>query len=109
MLGILLIYFIGKPFYDLAAHYDKSQWGFAILGVVAYYVGTFVMGFVLGILYPETIETMNNLLLGLIALPLGLLFSWLLYKFLENRWSTSSSNNETDSDVLDQNLNNSDH
>jgi hypothetical protein len=105
MLGIILIYFIGKPFYDLALHHDKSRWGFAILGVVAYYVGTFVMGIILGILSPETIETMNNLLLGLIALPLGLLFAWILYKFLENKWSKDSSNDDTDSSVLDGDLN----
>ena len=106
MLGILLIYFIGKPFYDLAMHHDKSRWGFAILGVVTYYAGTFVMGIIIGIVSPETTETMNNLLLGLIALPLGLLFAWLLYKFLENAWSNNSSNDDTDSNILDRNLNN---
>lgn len=105
MLSIILIYFIGKPFYDLAENHDKSKWGFAILGVVAYYLGTFVMGIILGILLPETVETMNNLLLAVIALPLGLLAAWMLYKFLENRWSNKSSNDDTDSNILDQDLN----
>jgi hypothetical protein len=44
MLGLFLLYFIGKSFYELAHEYDKSRWGFAIAGVVAYYFGTFVAG-----------------------------------------------------------------
>src|SRR6185369_9662041 len=101
MLSILLIYFIGKPFYDLALHHDKSRWGFAILGVLTYFVGTFVMGIILGLFAPETIDTMNNFLLTLISLPMGLLFAWLLYKFLQNKWSNSSSNDDTDTNILD--------
>ena len=34
MLGLLLIYFIGKYFYDLAAEFEKNKWLYAILGVV---------------------------------------------------------------------------
>ncbi|TDN87659.1 hypothetical protein DET49_111107 [Salegentibacter sp. 24] len=37
MLGLLLLYWIGKYHYRLAGEYDKSQWGFTILGIVAYY------------------------------------------------------------------------
>jgi hypothetical protein len=35
MLGLILIYFVGKAFYDLAGLHGKSQWGFAILGIVS--------------------------------------------------------------------------
>ena len=34
MLGLVLLYWIGKYFYKLAEEYDKSKWGFAILGLV---------------------------------------------------------------------------
>ena len=34
MLGIVLWYFIGKSFADLADDYGKSRWGYGILGVV---------------------------------------------------------------------------
>src|SRR5690242_1894849 len=105
MLGLLLIYFIGKYYYNLAGEHGKSQWGFAILGVVTYYVGAFVMGIFLGIFYPDAAETMNNLVLGLIAMPLGILFTWGLYKILENQWGNTAPDDFEDSDVLDRNLN----
>ena len=44
MLGLILIYFIGKRFQDLAKTYDNHKWGFAIAGVATYYIGTFIAG-----------------------------------------------------------------
>jgi hypothetical protein len=106
MLGLLLIYFIGKYYYELAQQHDKRKWAFAILGVVAYYAGAFVMGIILGIIFPDAVDTMNNLILSLLALPMGLLFTWGLYKILENRWSNPVHDDFDDSDILDRNLNN---
>ena len=48
MLGLLLLYWIGKYFYKLAEAYDKSKWGFTILGIVVYYAGIVVLGLILG-------------------------------------------------------------
>ncbi|MBL7765066.1 MAG: hypothetical protein JNJ58_03160 [Chitinophagaceae bacterium] len=87
MLGLLLIYFIGKYFYDLAGLYDKNKWGFAILGVLMYYVGTFVTGIFIGIFNADMIEEGNNLVLGLMALPFGILSSYLTYILLKKNWS----------------------
>jgi len=86
MLGLVLIYFIGRTFYKLAGKYGKSEWGFAILGVVTYYAGTFILGIVLAIIAPNTIDEMNNLLLGLIALPFGLLACFILHFILNKHW-----------------------
>ncbi len=44
MLGLFLLYFIGKIFYQLAEAHNKNKWVFAILGVIAYYAGTFLGG-----------------------------------------------------------------
>lgn len=90
MLGLLLIYFIGKYFYDLAAKYEKNKWLFAILGVVIYYVGTFVGGLILGVLdalMELGINWDNSLLLSLIALPFGIGTCYLFYYLLKRSWS----------------------
>lgn len=89
MLGILLIYFIGKHFYKMAETYNKNKWLFAILGVVTYYVGTFIGGIVLAILDEIFVLGINwdsNLILGLMALPFGIALDYLFYKILEKKW-----------------------
>ena len=50
MLGIVLIYWLGKYFYQLAEKYNQNKWLYAILGIVVYYVSQLFFGFVLGIL-----------------------------------------------------------
>ena len=50
MLGILLIYFIGKSFYTLAETHNRSRWTFAIIGIVTYYASLFLGAIILGLL-----------------------------------------------------------
>src|SRR5689334_9471590 len=108
MIGLLLIYFIGKAFYELAHEHDRSQWGFAILGVVSYYGGTFIGGFILGLIYEfglsESIENVNSVLLGFMAVPFGLLICWGFYHLLKKSWSRSADSNSASSEVLDADL-----
>ncbi|MFD0862169.1 hypothetical protein ACFQ1M_08105 [Sungkyunkwania multivorans] len=95
MLGILLIYFIGRYFYRLAEKYDKSKWGFAIIGVLSYYGGLalfgLTLGVILGLVAPETLDTMNERLLGILLIPFGIGSSWGLYVFLKRRWQKESN------------------
>lgn len=91
MLGLLLIYFIGKAFYELAHDYKKSRWGFAILGIISYYTGTFLGGIILGIIgalansnFPQDLP---NIVLSLLAIPFGLLTCWVFYKILVGQWN----------------------
>ena len=106
MLGLLLIYFIGKYFYDLTQLHSKSPWPFAILGVVSYYVGTFIGGLVIGIgiaLFSETpVEEINDWIFNLLAIPFGLLACWGTYKILERNWS--KTNIVSSDDILDSDL-----
>lgn len=103
MLGLLLIYFIGKTFYTLAGNYDKNQWAFAILGVITYYTGTFIGGICIGLYYEVYLSTpfeeLGNFKLGLITLPIGLLFCWGLYIVLKKKWSKKTI--EGDNGMLD--------
>ena len=90
MLGILLIYFIGKRFYDLAIEFEQNKWLYAILSVVLYYAAGFVFGVVLFVLdfyvFGWDLDWENNFEVNLLGLPVGLLSVWVLYMFLENRW-----------------------
>ncbi len=92
MLGIVFLYFIGKYFYKLAEQFNKNKWLFAILGVVIYYVGTFIGGLILGVLDALIgigFDWDNNLALGLIALPFGIASAYLFYYILKKQWEKS--------------------
>lgn len=89
MLGLLLIYFIGKWFYDLASEFNQSKWLFAILSIVVYYAAILIFGFVLGLLillFDWQINLENNFGINLLAIPIGLLADWAFYEFLKMRW-----------------------
>jgi len=90
MLGLLLVYVIGKQFYELAHEFQKSRWGFAILGVAAYYTGSFLVGLAIGLsdgfLETDFLESTSDLTINLIAMPFGLLTCYLTYRVLKNKW-----------------------
>ena len=107
MLGLLLIYFIGKSFYNLAEGYKKSAWGFAILGIISYYAGTMLAGLCFGILselgVTDFFIELPELALGFVALPFGVAACWGFYKILENQWSkqpTSKDDQTLDGDFI---------
>lgn len=92
MLGLVFLYFIGKYFYKLAEQFNQNKWLYAILGIVIYYVGTFIGGITLGILdglIGIGFDWDNNLALGLIALPFGLVTAYLFYFLLNKQWEKS--------------------
>ncbi|MFD1163550.1 hypothetical protein [Hwangdonia seohaensis] len=89
MLGILLIYFIGKRFYDLSVDYQQNKWLYAILSVVVYYTGTFLAGLILGVLIALGIMDLdpeNTFVISIITVPFGLGFVYLFYILLEKKW-----------------------
>ena len=106
MIGIFLIYFIWKVFSELAVQFNKSKWGYGLLGIVIYYAGTFVGGIIIGLIdvFAGTnyADESNTIILNLIALPFGLLAVWGFYKLLENKWGAQKFGEE---DSLDQELN----
>lgn len=50
MLGFVIIFFIGKFYYELAQEYYKKRWLYGILGIIIYYSGTVIGTFILGTL-----------------------------------------------------------
>ena len=110
IVGILLLYFVGKAFYDLAHEHDRSRWGFAILGVVSYYVGSIIIGGIIlfvifDLFFSRSLEDVNDFLLSLLAMPFGVLTCWGLYKILQNAWAKSTLHASSESgEVLDADL-----
>ena len=103
MVGFILIFFVGKAFYDLAGLNNKSQWGFAILGVASYYAGTFIGGIMLAVLSELaifSIENMSDVVLGILALPIGVLTCWGTYTLLKTHWNKAPEKVNRD-EVLD--------
>jgi len=94
MLGLVLIYWIGKYFYVLAEKYNQNKWLFAVLGVVMYYFGTLVAGVFIGIaieVFDVDFNLENTFLLSVIALPFGIAFCWTFYYLLEKSWKKIAS------------------
>ena len=107
MLGILLLYFIAKPFYKMAERHDKNKWLFAICSVLIYYLGSFIGGALIAVVsqfgfnYP--IDQMEDILIGVMAMPFGLLAAWGFFKYLERKWENDLGYEQQD--ILDENIN----
>ena len=104
MLGLILIYWLGKYFYKLAEEYDKSKWGFAVLGVVSYYLITFgfaiTVVIIAEIVSPGYIDTFSDRALDLISMPFGLLAIYLLYQYLLKTWKKEDVRNNNSIDEI---------
>ena len=104
ILGLLLLYWLGKYFYKLAEEYQKNQWGFAILGVVSYYVGIYASAILIGIITeivsPDFFVGFNETVFALILIPFGLLCCYLLYNYLEKTWKRNDPRNNNNIDQI---------
>jgi hypothetical protein len=103
MLGLLLIYFVGRAFYRLAETHKRSKWLFAILGVLTYYVTQFVFGFVVfSYMIANGSVLTSGLELGitLIGILVGAAGVGLFYYLLKRAWEKNPKNNNEE--LLDQ-------
>lgn len=95
MIGLLMLFFIGRYYYQLAFEYEKNKWVFAIIGIACFYAGTIIFGFVFGFIAVATdnisMIEMDDMLLGLMALPFGILATWGLYRILNNTWKNKKA------------------
>lgn len=94
MLGIVLLFFIGKYFYKLAEEFSQNKWLYAILGIVSYYFGAIVIGGVsIGLFIEfftdEYIDNYSETTLGYMVLPFGIGFTYLFYYLLKRKWKKS--------------------
>src|ERR1044071_4101415 len=111
ILLIIIIGFIGRKFYELAHEYDKSRWGYAILGGASFFVGAWIGTFMIALIgdatSPGFIDRTNETALGLMGYPFGFLVCWLLYRMLDKSWSKPKelSKQTLDSDLIKPNAN----
>ena len=93
MLTILLIYFIGKRFYDLSEEYNQNKWLYAILSVLIYYVSGMIILSGIALLdifvFEWGFDWDSYFGINLLGVPIGLLTVWGFYALLENRWKKS--------------------
>ena len=88
MFGILLIYWVGKYFYQLAIEFNKNKWGFAVLGLATYFGSQLVFGFICGI-FNEIFDLgidFDGVGVNLLGIPVGAASCYFLHKFLEKKW-----------------------
>ncbi|NNK81660.1 MAG: hypothetical protein HKO92_00925 [Flavobacteriaceae bacterium] len=89
MLGLLLIFFIGKYFYELAQDYYKHRWLYAILGIVTYYASGAIFGVILSVfdfILELNINWDDSFGVNLLGIPIGLAGCYIFYIMLKNRW-----------------------
>lgn len=100
MISLLLIYFIGKYFYDLAIEYNKSKWGWAIAGIISYYSGVLIISFIVGMIAEisssGSIESWPRWVFVVMEIPSGIVGAWILYWLLKKKWGNKSSDDDMD-------------
>lgn len=106
MLSLILIYFIGKAFYDLADSHHRHKWGMALAGLAAYFGSQLLLGIVLAIIFgidaEDRIMGMNDFLLNIICIVVGAIATWVLYVVLKNNWTKNQK--LEDQELLDHDL-----
>jgi hypothetical protein len=99
MIGIIFIYYVGNYFYKLADKFDKNKWLFAIIGLIAYYGTSIVLGLSYGIILELTGSSMSEsssetLTLSLVGIVAGIGVCYYLHKFLEKKWQLEAIENK---------------
>lgn len=99
MLGLLLIFYVAKAFFNLAKKHGRNQWLFGILGVVVYYGLTFIFGIVVGLI-ASLIGNYSLLdspfVLELIAISVAVIGVWLFHYMLRKNWEGNPKNQNPD-------------
>jgi len=108
MLGLLILYFIAKPFYKLAERYNRSPIGYSVLAIVVYYAATIITGFAI-LLFVDSVSPgmfigINDTLLGILFIPFGLLALYFFYNFLEKHFRDNDGGGMPQDDLLDAQL-----
>mgnify|MGYP001155083480 CR=1 FL=1 len=103
MLGLLVLFFIGKAFYTLAQKHNRNKWLFAILGIVVCYgmitIGALLVVFIAIAVSGDGILNNSDTVLGLMGVPVGLLSAWLFHHLLRKNWEGNPK--DQNSDLLD--------
>jgi hypothetical protein len=69
----------------------KNSWAYPILGIVAYYAGSIIVGGIvifalIEFVFDSYLESYSDSALGIMLMPFGIASVYFLYKFLERKW-----------------------
>ena len=107
MLGIFLIYWVGKKYYDLAEYHNRSPWGFAILAIAVYYGSQFIFGLFIALAFPEFFEKLDSgteFMINLLGIGVGLGVWYLGLKYIERKWEVEVEVVEDQIDTIGKDL-----
>ncbi len=81
MLSLLFILFVARAFYFMAEHYHRNKWGYAVVGLISFYVGVI----------PVTLAFIgagvkDPLLISVASVPVGIVTCRLTYVYLRKQW-----------------------
>lgn len=105
MLGILVMFYVGKSFFDLAHRFNKEvwlQWVLGFMGIGMYYLGTFIGGILLGVAEAYGwiyVSNMSDIAIAFLGLPFGLLACIIFYYLLKRYYSKTKT--QIDPNILD--------
>ena len=114
MLALILffapIFFIWRFYAELAFEYDRSRWGFGMLGVGIYIVSRFVFanGIVIITLNSGSVTTFDGystliLMANISAMALGSVVSTIFYYIIKRNWKKRPKPG-SNADLLDEKL-----
>jgi len=99
---ILVLVYVGILFKRLAEKHKKNPTAFAVLGIVIFLVGLFILSFLLGIvlaLVGYEVQNLNKFVLEILGYAMGGVVVWATHWYLDRKWSQSKS--KTDFDIID--------
>jgi hypothetical protein len=106
MLGILLWYFIWTKFSKLSKKFSKPKpWVYGLSGVISYMLGSygfiFIFAFIDAMFQFNILESISDIVLSLIAIPVGVLFAVVFYQILKRKFSNQPLETDTIVDDLE--------
>lgn len=108
MLSIILIYYVGKKFYDLAGQFDKNKWVYAISSIVLYYASSFILGLILGVLdiyvFEWGIDWDSSIGIKIGGIAVGIITLWGFYTYLEKKWDAQKPKFKDEIDKIGKDL-----
>jgi len=98
---MIIILVIGFLFYRMANEAGMNKFLWPALGIIAYFVAQFVVGFIVAIINPELItSTMSQIILGLASGIIGVSVIYLVFQNAKK----NQGNKPNDSNLIDTDL-----